>query len=489
MHTIRGKIRLAYLTFALIIGAISLLAFLDLHYLDRRIEQGAVIAQLKENGLEMRRHEKNYFLYFHESSRQEALRLAYETRGILADEEAALEGVMNAAERSHLAASLQSYAEQLALLKLTDGSTSDSRALRDAGHAISEQLTGMAQREREILRASVMQSQRTLLFSIAAVLLLAATIGWLLTRAVVEPLRQLERQLQPIADGKFHALTITTRDQELISFAQAINRMLAELEARRRQLLHSEKLASLGVLVSGVAHELNNPLSNISTSAQLLLEELESAERAQKREWLVQIEEQIERARAIVRSLLEFSRDTPFEVRPVAIGQVVAQSVSFLRNEIKGQLDVRSEIDPQHVVAGDVRRLQQVFINLLRNAADAVEAETQVRIAAHRLAKGEQVIPQHAYLFGNGQCTQSGKQDMVVITVEDDGPGIDAETLPKIFDPFFTTKGVGHGMGLGLYVVMEIIEEHKGCIAVESEPGRGTRFTIVLPAMEAGESK
>lgn len=486
MHTIRGKIRLAYLFFALIIVAISLLAILDLRYLDRRLEQGAAIARLKENGLEMRRHEKNYMLYLDEESRQEALRLVRATRELLEQEVA---DVIADTERTQLADSLVRYEERLARLNVAQLSVApaEAEALRNAGHAISETLAGMAQRERAILRDSVTQSQRTLLFSISAVLLLAAAVGWLLSRAVVEPLRQLEKQLQPIADGKFHALTITTHDQELISFAEAINRMLAELETRRRQLLHSEKLASLGVLVSGVAHELNNPLSNISSSAQLLLEELETAERARKREWLQQIEEQIERARAIVRSLLEFSRDTPFAVRPVVIAQVVAQSVSFLRNELKGHLALQIDIAPEHVVAGDVQRLQQVFINLLRNAADAVEVETPLRIAAHRLTRGEQVIPQQAYLFGNGHCTQGGGHDMVVITVEDEGPGIDAQTLPKIFDPFFTTKGVGQGMGLGLYVVMEIIEEHKGCIAVESEPGRGTRFTIVLPAMETGE--
>ena len=142
---------------------------------------------------------------------------------------------------------------------------------------------------------------------------MAIVIGQILSRMVVKPLKMLEESMGVIAEGKFERVSIDSHDREILSLANAFNTMLKELELRQRHLVQSEKLASLGTLLSGVAHELNNPLSNISSSCQILTEEIEDTDIAYKKELLSQIDEQTDRARNIVRSLLEFSREKVFK--------------------------------------------------------------------------------------------------------------------------------------------------------------------------------
>ena len=134
-------------------------------------------------------------------------------------------------------------------------------------------------------------------------------------RIVVKPLKSLEWTMKSIADGKFSTIAMDSSDQEIVSLADAFNKMIKELEMRQRNLVQSEKLASLGTLLSGVAHELNNPLSNISTSCQILSEEMDELDPEYRRELLSQIEDQADRAKNIVRSLLEFSRAKEFKRR------------------------------------------------------------------------------------------------------------------------------------------------------------------------------
>jgi signal transduction histidine kinase len=311
--------------------------------------------------------------------------------------------------------------------------------------------------------------------------LLGILAGHLLSRAVVRPLRELEGALDPVAKGRFREIQVTSRDREVLSFVGAFNRMLEEIEMRRRQLLHSEKLASLGVLVSGVAHELNNPLANVSSSCQLLQEELDSAGRDQLREWLAQIDGETERARRIVRTLLDFARQRPFEPVPVAVEDVVERTRVLLRSRLREGVELRVDVPPGLTVRGDAQRLQQVLINLIENAVSAGGAGTRVRVSA-RCADWASTAPAHdAPLLGEPGCGLGPRQPLAYITVEDTGAGIPAEILPRVFDPFFTTRDTGQGMGLGLYVVQEIIDEHGGCVAVQSPPGGGTRFLIWLP--------
>ena len=224
------------------------------------------------------------------------------------------------------------------------------------------------------------------------------------------------------------------------------------------QLRQSEKLAALGELVAGVAHELNNPLAGISAFAQLLLEEELDAD---QRESARLIKREADRAVGVIRDLLLFSRKAGPSAAPVDINGLVQLTVRLRAYSLRSSgVEVETDLDPAlPELSGDDQKLQQVILNLIVNAEYAMR-----RMATKRL-----VI----------RTTREG--DTVVIEVSDTGIGMSEETLQRVFEPFFTTKPAGDGTGLGLSVSYGIIEAHGGIITVDSAPGRGTSFRIVLP--------
>jgi signal transduction histidine kinase len=273
--------------------------------------------------------------------------------------------------------------------------------------------------------------------------------------------------------------------------------MLHELELRQRHLVQSEKLASLGTLLSGVAHELNNPLSNISSSCQILMEELKQAHGSRANgqekgkaassslpldpvflnELLSQIDEQTDRARNIVRSLLEFSRDKEFEKEHLPLKQLIKETIRFVRGQLPMKVEIEIDIPDDITIFADKQRIQQAFLNLIKNAVEAINADGKISILAHKVISAEKKEEET-----KTECQIEG--DSIDIKISDTGSGIPSEVLSKIFDPFFTTKDVGKGSGLGLFIVHEIIEEHDGCIAVDSGIEKGTTFLIRLPVKE-----
>jgi two-component system, NtrC family, sensor kinase len=232
-------------------------------------------------------------------------------------------------------------------------------------------------------------------------------------------------------------------------------------------------------MLSGVAHELNNPLSNIWSSCQILEEEIGHSAPEMQRKLLLQIDEQSVRARTIVRSLLDFARDRQFNKESLLLRGLVEQTVQFIKGEIPLKVKVDIQVPEGISLFADKQRLQQAFLNLIKNAVEAVGPEGEVSIAARKVSASE-VANGHAFPSG---CHVEG--DAIDITVSDNGPGIEAHVLPRIFDPFFTTKDVGRGMGLGLFIVYQIVEEHGGCIFASSEANKGTVFHIRLP-LQAG---
>ncbi len=282
--------------------------------------------------------------------------------------------------------------------------------------------------------------------------------------------------MRAVAAGRLTQLEMKAEDREIVSLTQAFNHVLRELEVRQGQLVRSEKLAALGTLLSGVAHELNNPLSNIGTSCQILAEEVGAGGTAFQKELIEQIDTETWRARHIVRSLLDYARDREFKHEPVPLAVLVDDTLRLMRGRITNQAIVSVDIPADLAVPGDRQRLQQVLINLISNALAAIhDAPGKIGISAQRTVEHDTC---GTLVFG--QRVRQG-ESVVEITVRDNGQGIPADILPRIFDPFFTTKDVGHGVGLGLFIVFEIIEEHGGCIAVDSEVNRGTVFRIRLP--------
>ena len=234
------------------------------------------------------------------------------------------------------------------------------------------------------------------------------------------------------------------------------------LNKRSEQLLQAKKLASLGVLTSGVAHEINNPLNNISTSIQIVLEELEEDNIEFKRNRLLEAEKEVERARDIVRSLLEFSRVKSLSFERVKFINLVKKAISFIKGELPPEIRIHMNIPEDIEVNLDPKRIKQVLVNLILNSVQSMTEGNVITITAWE-----------------------GMEDdakMLYFQVQDTGHGISKQDIDKIFDPFFTTKDVGLGTGLGLSISHSIIEQHEGRIDVESIPGEKTKFTVILPS-------
>jgi len=483
MPSLRGKIRLTYSSLAMIVVTLCGIAVFDLMFLERQVHEGVAVSDLNNAVLEMRRQEKNLFLYGDPNALGNTEMHAEAALAILEDEHEALATVSTTQLLGTLAVSIEAYRAVLANWREQRAMRSNLEVdLREQGQQISSLVDGIARSERLALASAVRKSRSWLLLSIVAVGVLVFLVGRHLALAVVTPLRRLERNLAPIAAGQFDHLEAGSRDREFVAFAEAFNRMLRELDTRRRRMLQAEKLASLGVLVAGVAHELNNPLANISSSCQLLLEELESANPEQLATWLRQIDGETERARQIVLALLEFGRQRELSLEPVHLVELLDKTRMLLGNNLRScaaHLDI--EVPGDLVVHADPHRLQQVFINLLRNAMDAGGTGVRIRVLARDCSAAQDTLPAAAQVLGEPDCHLPPDQNCTEILVEDNGPGIPADILPQVFDPFFTTREPGKGMGLGMYIIQEIILEHGGCVAVSTPPGSGTRITIRLP--------
>src|SRR5881296_3313626 len=239
---------------------------------------------------------------------------------------------------------------------------------------------------------------------------------------------------------------------------------VTEQQALETQLVQSEKLAAVGQLVSGVAHELNNPLTSIAGLSEFLLEQKELG--TKDRGHLRVIHEQADRAGRIVRNLLTFARKGPAERAPVDLNDVVLRTLLLMSYELKLQdVTIEKHLAPLPAVLGDRRALQQVVLNLLNNAAQAVTTNPPGR-------------PQVIHL-------STWFDDRVRLRVADTGPGIPDDVLPQLFTPFFTTKEPGQGTGLGLSITYSIVEAHGGRITVERPSDGGAAFLVDLPAAPA----
>jgi PAS domain S-box-containing protein len=229
---------------------------------------------------------------------------------------------------------------------------------------------------------------------------------------------------------------------------------VTERKKLERRVYQSEKLASIGQLAAGIAHEINNPLTNISLNTEILLKKVDDD---QIKEKLESIEEQVDLAASIIRNLLDFSRQVEPEVKAIDINKVLAKTLNMLSFHLK-DIDVTKDFNSSiPKIKADASQLQEVFINIIVNAIQAMPDGGKLGISTEF------------------------EEPCAVISISDTGYGIPKEYIGKIFDPFFTTRDSRKGTGLGLFICYGIIEEHGGTIEVESEIGKGTTFTIKLP--------
>ena len=476
-HSLRGKITLGYYAVAAIILVASLFFVGELRTLEARVIRGQRATDLFDAALEIRRFERNFFLHQQLADQAENSRYLALTNQMLRNNQADFLAIVSRDQLQQLQTSLDEYQHEMATVTLADPNKIKVKEprIRNLGKEIVRIAEDMAKLERRQIQSTLVWFRTVLLGVIFTMALLIVAIGRVLSQRVVRPLKEIESSVAAISANHRESLSAPSDDREIISIITAFNHMLKELALRQKSLMRSERLASLGTMLSGVAHELNNPLSNISTSCQILQEELGVSDTLTQKQYLQQIDQQTERARIIVRALLDFSREQAFLKGPVKLLPLVRQTLGFVRGEVSAKSVVQLSIPDDLYVEADAQRLQQVFVNLISNALAELRPNGHIVIAAQALHVNG---PPPGNALGSS-CEAVG--EVVQISVADDGPGIASEILARIFDPFFTTKEVGHGMGLGLFVVYEIIEEHGGCISVQSTPGQGAIFTLRLP--------
>lgn len=466
---IRQKVLLGISVFLLGIGGMSVLSYTNLQQIEEKVALVEIADDLSNIVLEIRRTEKNLLLYGEEANLAENRRFIDKALTLLDNINASLNQPRVERELSGLKKYIRIYAGTIKEITGTAGLRENDRAalverLRESGKQLMEQSKEITRFERaDILRIN-QRLRKNLLYSM--VILLGVGLGAFLfmTFNIVLPLKGIEEATSRIAKGDFVPMEVKNTNDEIQRVMEALNHMVAELEKRRDQLVQAQKLSSIGTLTSGIAHQLNNPLNNISTSCQLVMEELEDADELTAR-MLRNIEQETMRARDIVRGLLEFSRNEEFALSKVALDQVVARAVRLTSSQVPPGITLRTEVEQGIMVAIDFQRIQEALINLILNAVQAIDTPP-------------------------GEVTISGKAGedaaSVLLTVSDTGQGIKPDQLQRVFDPFFTTKDVGSGTGLGLYVVYGIIKQHSGRIWVNSTPGLGTIFHIELPREQEG---
>ena len=428
---------------------------------------------------EARRFEKNYFLYGSRNDLYEALNHIRAADAILA-QAADIRSVMKPAHYAALARDLAQY-EQLLEQLLGDEATAQSdssprnptveRELRRFGHRILAYAADMVKQERHNMHATANSLRVVALSALVVNLVVMIWVAIELTRQILRPLGRAVEYTQRIARGDFSLIPPKRKYRDEFSdLTIAINRMILELRRHQEQLLQSRKMAAVGTLTSGIAHELNNPLNNISITAEALLDGFDDYTPDEIRKMLRDIFTQTERASGTVRNLLDFTRVDDAASESADIEEVIRASLRLVDNELAlNHIEARTEFArPLPRVRGHLRNLQQVFLNLLLNAIQAMPAGGRLSVRAS--------------VEGRSQNGLDG--GFVRVDVADTGCGIPKESLDRIFEPFFTTKPVGEGTGLGLSVSYGIVEKVGGRIEVVSEPGQGATFSVFLPVFE-----
>jgi two-component system, NtrC family, sensor kinase len=312
-------------------------------------------------------------------------------------------------------------------------------------------------------------------------IVLISIVAMKVANHISRPIRAMANAAQKIAEGDYsQKVDVTSNDeigflannfntmvselvgahQELRDWGETLERKVekrtAELKAMQAHLIQSEKLAGVGKLAAGVAHEINNPLTCVLTNSSLILEDLHPDD--PRREDLKSIVDETLRCRKIVKGLLDFARQTKPQKQNLNLNKVVDDVLALVRNQASFQnITIHTEFDPKiPSVLADADQMRQVVLNIILNAADAMPQGGVLRVRSY---------------FESGQ-------NQVILRISDTGPGIPREIQDKLFEPFFTTKKTG--TGLGLAIAYGIMERHKGALRVESSLGHGTTIVVIL---------
>ncbi len=456
-----------FFLFAIVL-AIGLLTSATTSRVEREIHLYEVTSKFQFEIDQARRFEKNFFLYG--TNLDDALEQAHSARSILRENADGFAGIVGPSSYNQIGVSLEAYEDRLTSLSSIrredpaglDEIRTAEVDVRKSGRDIVTFATDLVEKEREELEKMISFSRHVQLYLLIFLLLYMVAMSYMLIRRIVGPIGRYMEYLGRIARGDYSPILPRRRYRdEFSALAIAMNHMVEELGRRESVLVESHKLRAVGTLTAGVAHELNNPINNITLTSHLLLEDYASLPDAERHEMINDIIHEAERTKKIVGALLDFTRQSESKVEPLDLAEVVKQTLALSHNQlhlkgIRATLEVAPHLPLVH---GDSQQLAQVVLNLVLNAVDASPKGGTIEVSVHR-AKDE---------------------NFVEIRVQDHGTGIPSHILPSIFDPFFTTKPKGKGVGLGLSICKGILSRHGGELTVETEVGKGATFSVQLP--------
>jgi signal transduction histidine kinase len=463
---IRRKIILAFIFCFLSVLLFAIFSFESQREIGRRLRLVEVADDLVNNLLEVRRFEKNFFLYKQPASLHEALIHVDRVEALYLRHEPAIlnlskdkkEPVFYKETLSELQANIS---KENRPIEQMDFSTPEE-SLRIIAQSLLDVAATWAKEERDRIDHLFRRALYLFIAALAFFVIIGIAVAFYISRLFTTPLVRMQQAMEKIAMGDFTPIPEDQRhSEEFAPLFKAFNRMINELEERQEQLVQARKISAIGTFTSGIAHELNNPVNNIVLTAEALKEDFGSIEEQEALGMIQDIITQSERASEIIRNLLDFSRSEKPEMISTSISSVIGDTLKLVRNQLLLS-GVEQTVDlPENLpnVCGDYKSLQQVFLNLFINSIQA--------------------MPHGGNLIVKGTILDAGQS--VRISITDSGEGIDPEDIHHIFDPFFTTKEVGKGTGLGLSVTYGILQKHGGAIEVHSQKGEGATFLVTLP--------
>ena len=471
-RSIRGKIIISLLALYFLGSLAAIAALFSTSRVESKIEVIESFYELNQKILETRRHEKNFLLYGNNSDLVSALEYLDEVRETI---NKPMESFFASNGQASLTRNdeLDEYGrilKQLSQPQLPPTSAAVLKAkLRRLGHELTQIVFELDTRARQGVEKEARRYREMVLGILGTALMFGALLCIFLVRWIVQPLQAIRQATGRIMLGEMDTIPMGRAIRSSIEgteLVESLNKMLSALEAKQNQLIQSTKLAAIGKVTAGIAHEINNPLNNISLTAEVLLEDLPNLDCSERMEMVRDVLVQADRAREVVRHLLDFSRTRkPTAWDKVDMLRLLSASMVLLKNQLRiGAIKTEASFPEEPLlVRGNPNQLQQVLVNIILNGIQAMPPGGLLRLQAI-------ADPEHR---------------QALLTISDTGSGIPAASQAQIFDPFFTTKN--DGTGLGLSVSYAIIRDHHGDITLESSPEQGTTFKISLPLLASEE--
>ncbi|GLI34427.1 sensor histidine kinase [Desulforhabdus amnigena] len=467
MRSIKGQIFIVFAATFLSVCILSVLHFWSLSTVKERLLLGERYDDLLNNILELRRFEKNYLFYGDLGSLREGLDYLKIIDALTRELSEDIMKVSDQRAFQSFQKTLSTYDHSLRTFEENDKTIAHREEIRLQGKTLVDSAEHLLKTKRERIHKAIMQTSVVPFAFLGVFVTLMLFIIKLISLGLLRPLKVMQGTIQRMARGDYSPIIYEgLHTDEMSGVIGAFNRMAQELEVNQEDLLQARKIAALGTFTAGIAHELNNPINNIYLTAETLMDDYAETMETEGKEMISDILVQAERAGEIVRNLLDFSRTERPAFSSLSPMEIIQSTVNLLRNQIMlAGIKLETRIPDQPApVNGNLRNLQQIFMNLLLNAIQAMPNGGKITVSA-----------------------VDDLPDFVRIDVQDEGEGIEPETLEHIFEPFFTTKEVGRGTGLGLAVAYSIVKRHGGRIEVKSEPGRGTVFSVFLPKSSPGQ--